>query len=240
MLGTPTLFWIALVYSTVCVNALRLVGNPFPTRQLSSLYGRNKLATAIALKPPKNEAPQVKKGRGRKAKPQVDEAMEDVVLIERKQRVKKETKQKDIVVVNELPVIIAELSPVELKRQSLAMSLVNANKDGLERTNVLFTYAKENTQHMEALMEKKQARWNEGLAKMRAAQYEAEQALVFDKLSNRGKKDYLAKAEDDEEGDEEFAADDDDDEGGVDLFDWSDSDSDSDSSYDSGGINPLD
>ena len=238
MLGA--LFWTAL-YFMVCANALRLAGNPFRTRQPSSLFGRNKLATTTALEPPKNEAPQVKKGRGRKVKPQVDDATEDapVVLIERKQRAKKETKQKDIVVVNELPVIIAELSPVELKRQNLAISLVNANKEGLERTNVLFTYAKENNQHMDALIEKKQARWNEGLAKMRAAQHEAEQAQVFDKLSSRGKKDYLAKAEDDEEGYEEFV-DDDDDGDGVGLFDWSDSDPDSDSSYDSGGLNPLD
>jgi len=104
----------------------------------------------------------------------------------------------------------AELTPEQRERRQRAIEFVDANPAGKDRAAVLFSYADEEAKMMQGLKDKKQVAWNEMLAKMQRERFERQQALQFDRLSSRGKKEYLQRAER-AEGEAEDDAEDDDD-----------------------------
>jgi hypothetical protein len=97
----------------------------------------------------------------------------------------------------------------------------------LEHAASLFSFARDDALQMEVLKQKKQTEWNEMVNKLVQGRDDENQATQFGQLTSRGKKEFLAKAEQEEEDEEE----EDDGEGGFDY--WSESSG-------SGGINPLD
>jgi hypothetical protein len=89
----------------------------------------------------------------------------------------------------------AELTPEQWERRQRAIEFVDANPAGKDRAAVLFSYADEEARMMQGLKDKKQMAWNEMVSKMQRERFERQQALQFDRLSSRGKKEYLQRAE---------------------------------------------
>ena len=116
---------------------------------------------------------------------------------------KKKKVLKDIVVVRERELVVLEPTAKELELRRKAKIAVESDAEGRKRAAVLFAFSQDDAQAMDRFIDKKDKLWKDMTEKLANDRKEHLEALEYGKLSAKGKRDYLARAESEEDDDED-------------------------------------
>jgi len=102
-------------------------------------------------------------------------------------------------VVKERSAEVVELTSAEEGRREFAKKFVESDKDLQKRAKVLFAFSKKDAELFASFRDKKQLETQRLVDKLVQERKDELEAIDFGRLSIKGKRDYLARAEEDED-----------------------------------------